>query len=241
MLLMPLPIGMIFILIALLYLHKKRLRKARFMVTLSVIWLFTWSYSPLVNTLLTPLESSYLTLNKVPQNIGYIYVLGGGHTTDHTQPITSQINESAVIRLNEGIRLYHKLKQNTKLILSGYSGLHGHTSHAVMQSRLAQALGINKEHLILFSEPKDTQEEAMMAKKVLGDAPFILVTSASHMMRAMKFFTHEGLSPLPAPTDHKASMKELNYTDIFSSHALEKSRILFHEILGLLWQKIKGI
>ncbi|RLA68551.1 MAG: hypothetical protein DRG09_07765, partial [Epsilonproteobacteria bacterium] len=62
-----------------------------------------------------------------------------------------------------------------------------------------------------------------------------------HMTRALKFFTHEGLSPIPAPTNHLGSIQNLNYTKIFSSHALEKSRIAIHEFIGLIWQKIKGI
>ncbi len=47
--------------------------------------------------------------------------------------------------------------------------------------------------------PKDTEEEAAAVKQAIGDAPFLLVTSASHLPRAMIFFQQEGLNPLPAP------------------------------------------
>ncbi len=90
-------------------------------------------------------------------------------------------------------------------------------------------------------KPRDTQEEAKAAKELLGDEPFILVTSASHMTRSMNFFKNEGLTPIPAPTNHLASIKHPNYTDFFSSDALVKSRIVFHEVLGMVWQKLKGI
>jgi uncharacterized SAM-binding protein YcdF (DUF218 family) len=241
MFLMPLPIGVMLILIALILLYVHKIKKAKWMLSLSILWFFLFSYTPFANMLLHSIESAYPTLHTAPKEIQYIYVLGGGHHTDETLPITSQVMETSVVRLSEGIRLYRQLNEEATLIVSGYSGLHDPTSHAVMQERLALALGVKKEKITLRPEPRDTQEEAKAAKALLVDTPFILVTSASHMKRAMKFFKNEGLSPIPAPTNHLASIKHLNYFDFFSSDALKKSRIVFHEVLGLIWQKIKGV
>ncbi|MCW8821497.1 MAG: YdcF family protein [Sulfurovum sp.] len=240
MFLMPLPLGVAFIILALLFLYKNKLQKAKLILMVSIIWFFLFSYSPFVNIILHNIESTYPTLHQAPKEIKYIYVLGGGHSTDETQPITSQVNEASVVRLSEGIRLYRQLHEHAKIIVSGYSGLYDPTPHAAMQKKLAIALGVKKEDIILRPGPRDTQEEAIAAKKLLGDEPFILVTSASHMPRAMKFFAQEGLTPIPAPTDHLGSLQYLDYADVFSSNTLDKSRIVFHEILGLLWQKIKG-
>lgn len=241
MFIMPLPIGIILIVLALLLLKRNNIKKAKFVLTLSITWFFLFSYSPFVDTLLHTLESNHPTLHKAPKDIKHIYVLGSGHTTDENLPITSQLSQTAVIRLNEGILLYHQLQGEAKIIVSGYHGLYDTTEHAKMQERLAVSLGVKKEDMILHLGTKDTQEEAEAGKKLLGEKPFILVTSASHMTRALNFFTHEGLHPIPAPTNHLASIQYLNYASIFSSHTFDKSRIIFHEILGLLWQKIKGI
>ena len=240
MFLMPLPLGVVFIVLAIILLYRNKLQKAKFVLLFTVAWFFLFSYSPFVDLLLKPLESTYATLHQAPKETKYIYVLGGGHATDESQPITSQVKGPSVVRLNEGIRLYRQLQGNAKLIVSGHSGSYDPISHAAMQEQLAMALGVPKEHIILRPEPRDTQEEAMAAKDLVGEEPFILVTSASHMARAMKFFNHEGLTPLPAPTNHLASIQHLNYTDFFSSEALMKSRIVFHEVIGMLWQKIKG-
>lgn len=239
MFLMPLPLGVAFIVLALILLYRNKLQKAKFVLLFTVVWFFLFSYSPFVDLLLAPLESKYTTLHQAPKEVKYIYVLGGGHATDENHPITSQVKESSVVRLNEGIRLYHQLHENATLIVSGYSGLFDPNSHAVMQEKLALSLGVKKEHIIIRPDPRDTQEEAIAAKKLIGNEPFILVTSASHMARAMKFFAHEGLTPLPAPTNHLASLQYPDYTNFFSSHALMKSRILFHEILGMIWSNIK--
>ena len=241
MFLMPLPIGVLFIILALILLYRNKTKPAKFMLTLSILWLFFFSYSPVANTLLYSIESNNPTLHNAPENVKYIYVLGGGHHTDENLPITSQIVETSVVRLNEGIRLYHQLHEEATIIVSGYSGLFDPTTHAVMQKKLALALGVKKEKIILLPEPRDTEEEAIAAKELLGDKPFILVTSASHMTRAIHFFKNEGLDPIPAPTNHLASIQHPNYTNFFSSDALEKSRIVFHEVLGLIWQKLKGI
>ena len=237
----PFSMGVILIIIGLIYLYRNKLIKAKIALTVSVIWMFLISYAPLVNELLYKYESAYPTLKMAPKNIEYIYILGGGHHTDKAHPITSQVSESSSVRLNEGIRLYQQLDEKPIIIVSGHNGLFDPTSGAVMQERLALALGVKKEKLHVESTPRDTQEEAIVAKKYIDNAPFILVTSASHMKRALKFFKNEGLNPIPAPTNHLADIKYPNYTKVFDAHTLYKANIIWHEILGLLWQKIKGV
>jgi len=241
MFIMPFPLGVGLILLGLFFLYRNKLARAKLTLTLSVLWLFLISYSPLVNTILYEYEAAYPTLKSAPKDIKYIYVLGGGHHTDDTRPITSQVVDASVVRINEGIRHFHQLDEKPTIIVSGYSGLFDPTPGAIMQERLALALGVKKVNLHVEATPRDTQEEAIAAKKYIGDAPFILVTSASHMKRALKFFKNEGLNPIPAPTNHLANIKYPNYTDFFSANAVKKSHIVWHEYLGLLWQKIKGI
>lgn len=240
MFVMPFPIAILLFIIGFIYLYRNKLAKAKIALSVGIVWIFLISYSPLVNTILYHYESVYPTLQSAPKNVKYIYVLGNGHHTDKTHPITSQVNETSSVRLNEAIRLYHQLGEEPTIIVSGYSGLYDPTPGAVMQEKLALALGVKKEKLHIEPNPKDTQEEAIAAKKLIGNEPFILVTSASHMKRALKFFNTEGLYPIPAPTNHLASIKNPNYAGFFSATELRKSNIVWHEMLGLLWQKVKG-
>jgi uncharacterized SAM-binding protein YcdF (DUF218 family) len=240
MFIMPLPLGVAVILLGLFFLYKNKLSKAKVILMLSVTWLFLISYSPIVDTLLYDIESKNPTLHTSPKNIKYIYVLGGGHHTDETRPITSQVVDTSVVRLNEGIRHYQQLNGKAKIIVSGYHGLYDITEHAIMQKKLAISLGVDENDIILHLGTKDTEEEAQAGKELLKDEPFILVTSASHMTRALNFFKQEGLHPIPAPTNHLANGKYLDYTDFFSATALKKSHIVWHEYLGLIWQKLKG-
>jgi uncharacterized SAM-binding protein YcdF (DUF218 family) len=238
--LMPLPIGVGLLILALFFLYRHKVAKAKITLVLSILWIFLISYSPLVDTLLNTLESQNKTLQTAPKDVQYIYVLGGGHHSDSSRPITSQIIEVSLVRLNEGIRLYRQLEGKAKIIFSGYTGLFDPNEHAKMQEKLALSLGVKKEDIHLYLGTRDTQEEAQAGKALLKDKKFILVTSASHMSRALKFFNAEGLYPIPAPTNHLSHTQHLDYTDIFSATALRKSHILWHEYLGQLWQRLKG-
>ena len=230
---MPLSIAMILFGLGLWMMYKNSYKKAKILLGTSFVWLFLCSYSPLVDTLLYKLETTYPTLHKAPKDIHYIYLLGGGHHTNNSLPITSQIEPISVVRLTEAIRLYRQLP-NTKVILSGYSGLFDKTPHATMQYNLATSLGVPAKDIIVQPSPKDTKEEALVAKQIIGKKPFILVSSASHLPRAMQIFASQNLHPIPAPTNHLADTNS-KYFDIFSIQSLHKSQILIHEYLGLLW------
>ena len=235
---MPLSIGIELLLLALLFVYLHQIKRAKQAIVISFLWIFLCSYSPFVNWLLYQLETTYPTLHQAPKDIKYIYLLGGGHKTDPTQPITSQVNTVSVVRLTEAIRLYRQLPQ-AKIILSGYSGLFDPTSHAIMQQRLAISLGIKSEDLIIRPNPKDTIEEVLEAKKIVGDNRFIVVSSASHLKRAIEIFHSQNIYPIPAPTNHLASINNPKYLNIFSVNALYKSTVLFHEILGIVWLWIR--
>ncbi|SQI89181.1 membrane Protein [Klebsiella oxytoca] len=76
--------------------------------------------------------------------------------------------------------------------------------------RVAETLGVPRSEIIVLDKPKDTEEEAAAVKEAVGDAPFLLVTSASHLPRAMIFFRRAGLAPLPAPANQLAIESPLN-------------------------------
>ena len=48
----------------------------------------------------------------------------------------------------------------------------------------------------------------MVVKEIVGKDKFILVTSASHMLRAMALFRKQGMEPIPAPTDYMVKERE---------------------------------
>lgn len=83
------------------------------------------------------------------------------------------------------------------MIFTGAAAKTNPVSTAEAGARVAESLGVPRSAIITLDSPKDTEEEAAAVKQAIGDAPFLLVTSASHLPRAMIFFERVGLHPLP--------------------------------------------
>lgn len=234
--LMPVPIGIFLLLLALVFLLKNSNKKAKLFLIFGFLWFTLLSFQPISNAIIKPLEDSHKALLISP-NVEYILVLGNAHFTNENLSITSQVHHTAINRLVEGIRHYRNLK-NAKIIVSG-NKFYDKNSHAHMQEKLALSLGVKKEDIIKLHKPKDTLEEALEVKRIVKEKAFILVTSASHMKRAMMIFQKQGLHPLAAPTQNLAKNSK-NFISQFSSYNLLKVTLAFHEYLGIFWGKIKG-
>ncbi|RXJ65568.1 hypothetical protein CRV08_14915 [Halarcobacter ebronensis] len=231
---MPFSISMILLFIALFYLLLNRYTKAKFFLILTFLWTFLISYEPFSNSLVNSLETKYNSYLDIDSKIEYVLVLGNDHETDENRSVISQMSRTGLTRLNEGIRIYRKL-ENAKLIVSGYGGK-DKTPHAIMAKNAALALGVEENNILTQEEAKDTIEEAKYAKERIGDKTFVLVTSASHMPRAMEIFKSFGLNPIAAPTDYHSKAK-VDYLSFPKAANISKTSLAFHEYLGEIWFK----
>lgn len=239
--LMPVPIGLFLLLLALVFLLKNSYKKAKIFLFLSFLWFALISNQTISNMIISPLENAHQALKTTPKDIEYILVLGNGHKTNENFAITSELNTTAINRLVEGIRHYKNLKEsnkNIKLILSGYAYDDPNT-HAKMQKKLAINLGVEAEDIITLDTPKDTKEEAIEAKKIVKNEKLILVTSASHMKRASLLFKKEGLNIIESPTNHKYFVSSYP-SSYFNATNIKKVELAFHEYLGIFYSYIKG-
>jgi uncharacterized SAM-binding protein YcdF (DUF218 family) len=233
--LLPIPIGLFLLFLSFIYLMFNSYKKAKFFLFLTFLWFALLSNQTISNAILYPLENSYPALLQTPK-VNYILVLGSGHKSDENLSITSQVKMTAINRLVEGIRHYKNL-ENAKLIVSGYS-FSDKNSHAFMQEQLAISLGVKKEDIIRLDTTKDTKEEAVETKKIVGTEPLILVTSASHMKRSALLFEKEGLKIIASPTNHMA-YEDDSYSSYFSAKNLRKCEIAIHEYLGLVYSWLR--
>lgn len=231
------PLGMILslLLLGLFLWFRKKERLAQYVLGSGVLLLFLFSYQPFSNLLLSTLENEYPKYART-QDVGYIHVLGSGHTTDPSKPLSSQISDAGIKRVLEGV-LLHLENSGSKLVFTGYAG-DTNISNAQMNATLAKALGVKEENIIINPLPKDTREEALFAKEIVGEEAFILVTSATHMPRAMRLFGSVGLDPIAAPTDFKKD--QTSFLDVPSIQNLSNSKRAVHEYLGILWSRLRG-
>ncbi|WP_083568767.1 ElyC/SanA/YdcF family protein [Arcobacter sp. LA11] len=233
--LMPMSLGLILLFLGLIFLLNKNYKRAKTFLIISFLWLALIGYSPFSNYLIQPLENQYKSYIKIDPNVKYVLVLGSGHVTNKEISNLSQLSTTALMRLNEGIRIYRNL-ENAKLILSGYEGSDS-VPHALVAKKVAISLGVIPEDIITQEEAKDTAEEALYVKKTVEKNNFILVTSAFHMPRAMKIFKGAGLNPIAAPTDY-LSKEDGDYLREPRGKEIRKTEIAMHEYIGTLWHDI---
>jgi uncharacterized SAM-binding protein YcdF (DUF218 family) len=113
-------------------------------------------------------------------------------------------------------------------------------SHADLLASVARMWGVEEADIVKAPPALDTSDEAVNMAPVLGPDAFLLVTSASHMPRAMKLFRHQGTHPIAAPTHHLAT-HGLQLDDVVpGAGPAMKTNAAVHEYLGLFWAKLRG-
>ena len=236
-LVMPLPMALLLIGLAVLALKLHYRRLASFLAATSAALVFLAAWAPVADGLLRPLERMYpaadvssLSAGRMPDAI---VVLGGGYIPEPGLPVTAQLNETTLVRLAEAVRLHHAIPE-VPLVLSGGS-VRGRAPSAHGYLEAARALGVSPAELHVLDTPRDTGEEAAAVRELLGEgARVVLVTSASHMPRAVRLFTSSGLDILPAPTGHlvvQADQKDWEYW-VPSASNLRKTERAIYEYLG---------
>jgi len=161
-----------------------------------------------------------------------IIVLGGG-VGSHEKCHAPELFPGAD-RVWQGARLYNAMKSRVpglKVYCTGGGG-----EYATVP--LLIDLGVPREAVWFSEEPRNTEEEAKLLKKIIGgvseaDIPVgdaggaaahrpkvLLVTSAWHMTRAKMLFDRAGFDVVPAPTDFEmscATEKSFGFADFVPS------------------------
>lgn len=240
-LIMPINLVLISLIISALYLNKRPKRSFKFLI--SAILLLIVSSIPVVSDkFMVNLEEHYEAFARSSKPVDYIIVLGGWHSPNDALPVTSQLNSDSLHRLVEVIRVYN-LHPEAKIITSGHHSIDD-VSNAQKMKQSLMLLGIPEHKVITENFPKDTEEEAELISPRVQGTNVVLVTNASHMLRAIKYFQAHGVEPIPAPTGFWVkninSPKNWNYY-IPNSKKLQQTTMAWYECLGLFVQWIKGL
>lgn len=228
--------------ISLYYFNRKMWGKS--IGILALTWFFLITFSPLPVYLLKKLEHSYVPFsykNTKQNQLVYIVVLGGGVTEDVSLPERLRLSYPSTGRFLEAINIY-KMVDNGKLVFSGHTP-EGRTSQAEIMANMAIHLGVLPSDTLWLPQSTNTKTEAINVKNRLGEnVNLILVTDASHMPRAMAWFSLQGLHPIPAPTNFQ--VKENEEEEIFpfkpSIEKINMTNRIIHEYLGMLWLHISS-
>jgi uncharacterized SAM-binding protein YcdF (DUF218 family) len=247
---MPICLALLAIGLALLW-FTRRQRAGKILVSVGAALLAVLSYGTVSGWLIHPLENGYQPLlgpgaepsdprEARARQARWIVVLGGAHRLAPGMPATSQLAPGTLARLVEGVRLKRKIP-GSRLILSGGYGGEG-SVHADVVARAAEVLGLTRDDLVLERHTFDTVDEARFIHDRIGADPLILVTSASHLTRALGLFRKQGMDPLPSPADFFGlDDPDISVGSFFPGAgpiaAVERAS---HEYLGMLFSLLRG-
>lgn len=235
-LLMPLPVSLGLGALGLLLLRWRRLGGGVIALGLGILLLA--SCPPVADRLLAPLESRHSALNDLPDDpdLAAVVVLGGGWEPDSPRSTVGRLSDSSALRLMEGIRLWRQ-RPELPLVVSGASRDPEVAPVAQGYAAAAVELGVPASRLVVLDSPTDTGREARAVRDVLGEGSrVVVVTSASHMPRAMQHFRRAGLEPLAAPTHYLARHRRYGRLNewVPSATELRKTERALYETLALL-------
>ena len=199
----PLVIVLLVVIAAVVCRVAGRSRASGILLVAATVLLYAASIPLVGRALLRPLEGRFPPLNvdRLP-TVGYVVVLGSGYLPHDGVSVTAALDREGLMRVVEAVRLA-RLLPGARLVVSG-GRLRGDPPVAQGYAQLARALGVAEQSIIIADRPLDTQTESQEVRKLLGNTPFLLVTSAYHMPRAMLLMRRAGAEPIAAPTGQRA-------------------------------------
>lgn len=169
-----------------------------------------------------------------------IVVLGGGIDKKGTLRPAAELTSYSRNRTTCGADLYLKGYSPKLVLTGGDNSIFGSgPKEAPEMKRWAHRLGVPEDAILTEEEARTTYENAVGARRLLGPASILLVSSASHLPRAAALFSKQGFRVTPVPCAYVAQDKPWdgwNDLDLFhflpSDRALEYNQDAIAEVVG---------
>lgn len=224
--------------------NRRRLGVTVLTLSLGLLWIF--SMPVVADQLLASLERDWpqVPVEALPRTDA-ILVLGGAFSTGNGQFLYPQAG-GQVNRYWHAARLYRGGRAPT-LIVSGGREPHrtGGLTEAEAGAIFLQDMGVPRDAIVLETESLTTRGHAATLGPILereGIESLLVVTSASHMRRAMATLANLGVELVPVATDHGTfGESHFRLRRLLPSVAgLSRSTRALHEIFGLLYYRAMG-
>lgn len=239
------PLNLLLLSLAGLLLLRKRPRAARILLSGSFILLWLFSTPFLAEAMLHTLEGTPPGLNggrfngdSPPADV--IVVLSGGTYFSAPEYAGDTVSTSSLQRLRYAAKLYRDFK--TPVLVTGGKPLGNSISEAQLIKRVLEQ-EFNTPVQWVEEESVNTLESARYSYRVLqnsGIKRIYLVTHAWHMPRTVQVFKEAGFEVIAAPTAFTTRYKNDLLAFVPSANALRDSQIYLHEMIGILWYRLKS-
>ena len=226
-------------------LFTRRWRMGRGLVVAGAALFLIGGISPLSTWLTMPLEQRFARANLGSTDIEGIIVLGGAEDARVAAGRHAHaVNESAE-RITEAAALALRYPK-AKVVFTSNTIRYGgqNVSGAETADQIFRDLGIAADRLMPESASRNTWENAVYTKALVQPRPgqrWLLVTSASHMPRAVAVFRKAGFPVEPWPVDYRTA-DERDLYSLFDapSEGLKRLEMAVHEWIGLIAYRLMG-
>lgn len=221
-------------------------RLSRFFIGTAIILLLLYSFIPFGQTLLRSLENyAPAPSQEMIAEAEGIIVLGGFTgsgiiSADRQAPQLSSSAERFVTALN-----LHKKYPYKPIYFTGFSGKlrpQGWSEDKIIE-RLLSDLQMPLSAFHFERQSRNTAQNAQFTYKMIqpdSDQKWILITSASHMMRADLSFKKAGWPPMILlPVDYRTTQKG-GGAHFSPTGGFGIMQTVFHEYFGILFYKLTG-
>jgi uncharacterized SAM-binding protein YcdF (DUF218 family) len=227
--LMPSTLVLILTVVGFFFFFKNKDGKTgKVLIILGFVFYYLFSITPVSDYLMMSLEEKYTTVSEEDiEGVEKMVVLLGGR-------------ESNILRGSEALRIWYMSEGEMEIIVSGTDPSLSTSGDASAVRGFFTNRGVSHDSITIEGDSYNTRENVINVQKIVGDEPFLLVTSAYHMERAVSEFKRIGTDPIPAPTDFKGrKIFRYNIFD-FIPHGqnLRNSDLAVHEHLGRVYYRL---
>ncbi len=223
-----------------LWLWHKRPFIARVLLGISfgLLWLLSTPY--IADGLLHSLEGEPYIIDTSKPMADAIVVLGGGTYFHAPEYGGDTVGSETLVRLRFAAKLHRETGK--PILVTGGKPLGNSLSEArQMQQVLEQEFKVPVRWV--EGESDNTLQNARLSYAVLkaaGVQRIYLVSHAWHMPRSVLAFQSAGFQVTPAPTAYTTRYQTNLLTFIPNAGALRDSRIFMHELIGMIWYRLKS-
>ena len=235
------PLNLLLAALAGLFLGRSRPRLGRTLLvgSLALLWLCATPY--VAEGALRMLEGPLKAVDPIIQPADAIVVLGGGtyfHAPEYGGIDT--VSAQSLARLRYAAQLQRETGK--PILVTGGKPLGNDTTEAQQMKSI-----LEKEFNVPVRWTEDasdnTLENARYSYQLLqksGIKRIYLVTHAWHMPRSVMAFQAVGFEVVPAPTAFTTRYQTDLLSFIPNAESMNDSRIFMHELIGLLWYRLKS-
>lgn len=210
--------------------RRRERRRALTVALVAYVLLVLASLNTVTDVLLRPLEDRATPLAEPPRDVPAIVVLGAGGT-------------HSLIRCGRAAQLYRPDIHKLVLVSGGRLDPADPIEAEKMRDWLV-LLGVPASAIVLEPESQSTFENAVRSAAILrerGIGKVVLVTDASHMMRATACFRKQGIEVVQGPCD-RINRDLPHGPDYYlpSAGAAKETDQALREWIGMAWYWLRG-